>query len=67
MCSMSCNRAVRSRWSFLLVVLLFGVGPARFWTAGSEAFVPSARLDLHKTGDTADRRRLMVVEERLPR
>jgi hypothetical protein len=53
MCSMSCNRAVRSRWSFLLVVLPFGVDPAHFWTAGSEAFVPSARLDLHKAGDTA--------------
>jgi hypothetical protein len=49
---MSCNHSVRSRWSFLLVVLPFGVDPAHFWTAGSEAFVQSARLDLNKAGDS---------------
>ncbi len=33
MCLMSCNRALRFRWSFMLFVLPFEVGPAHFWAA----------------------------------
>ena len=33
MYSMSCNLPVRSRWSFIPVVLPLAVEPARFWAA----------------------------------